>query len=142
MGICAGGFLAGRASYNSLNLTGVRFGFYTEVNKGIHKTAVAIASVGVPAIEQYWEDGPQFTGWGSIVGKYPDGTPAIVEGRSGNGWVILLRRSSGGTNELAARNELHDSRKCREYLRRNPNRRGIKPNVAPALLMNQLRCKH
>jgi DMSO/TMAO reductase YedYZ molybdopterin-dependent catalytic subunit len=23
------------------------------------------------------------------VGKYPDGTPAIVEGKSGNGWVIL-----------------------------------------------------
>jgi len=23
------------------------------------------------------------------VGKYPDGTPAIVEGSSGKGWVIL-----------------------------------------------------
>lgn len=29
-------------------------------------------------------------GWGAVVGKYPDGTPAIVEGRSGKGWVILV----------------------------------------------------
>jgi glutamine amidotransferase-like uncharacterized protein len=35
------------------------------------------------------EDGPQFTGWGAVVGKYPDGTPAIVEGTCGKGWVIL-----------------------------------------------------
>ena len=68
---------------------GVRFGFYAEVNRGIHKAAVAIAGVGTPAIEHYWEDGPQFTGWGAVVGKYPDGTPAIVEGTSGKGWVIL-----------------------------------------------------
>ena len=25
----------------------------------------------------------------TIVGEYPNGTPAIVEGKSGNGWVIL-----------------------------------------------------
>jgi len=90
LGICAGGLLAGNASSNSLNLTsGVRVGFYAEVNRGIHKAAVAIAGVGSPAIEHYWEDGPQFTGWGAVVGKYPDGTPASVEGTSGKGWVIL-----------------------------------------------------
>ncbi len=90
LGICAGGLLAGDASYNSLNLTsGVRFDFYAAVNRGIHKAAVAIEGVGTPPLEQYWEDGPQFTGWGEVVGKYPDGTPAIVEGTSGKGWVIL-----------------------------------------------------
>ena len=90
LGICAGGLLAGNATCNSLNLTsGVRFGFYAEVNRGIHKAAVAIAGVGTPALEHYWEDGPQFTGWGAVVGKYPDGTPAIVEGTSGSGWVVL-----------------------------------------------------
>jgi len=90
LGICAGGLLAGNASANSLNLTsGVRFGFYAEVNRGIHKAAVAIAGFGTPALEQYWEDGPQFSGWGAVVGKYPDGTPAIVEGTCGKGWVIL-----------------------------------------------------
>ena len=90
LGICAGGFLAGHASYNSLNLTsGVRFDFYAAENRGIRKAAVAIAGVGTPPLDHYWEDGPQFSGWGAVVGKYPDGTPAIVEGASGKGWVIL-----------------------------------------------------
>jgi glutamine amidotransferase-like uncharacterized protein len=90
LGICAGGLLAGNATCNSLNLTsGVRFGFYAEVNRGVHKAAVPVTGVGTPTLEQYWENGPQFTGWGSVVGKYPDGTPAVVEGTSGKGWVIL-----------------------------------------------------
>ena len=90
LGICAGGLLAGNTTTNSLNLTsGVRVGFYAVVNRGIHKAAVPITVVGAPAIEHYWEDGPQFTGWGDVVGKYPDGTPAIVEGTSGKGFVIL-----------------------------------------------------
>ena len=91
LGICAGGLLAGNASAcNSLNLTsGVRFGFYAEVNRGIHKTAVMISAVDTLPVQHYWEDGPQFAGWGTIVAKYPDGTPAVVEGTSGKGWVIL-----------------------------------------------------
>jgi glutamine amidotransferase-like uncharacterized protein len=90
LGICAGAFLAGHASYNSFNLTsGARFGFYAAESRGIRRAAVAIAGVGAPPIEHYWEDGPELTGWGAVVGKYPDGTPAIVEGPSGRGWVIL-----------------------------------------------------
>jgi glutamine amidotransferase-like uncharacterized protein len=91
LGICAGGFLAGNSSYyNGLNLTsGVKFGFYSAEEKGIRKAAVAIAVAEAPTLEQYWEDGPQLNGWGAVVGKYPDGTPAIVEGTSGRGWVIL-----------------------------------------------------
>jgi hypothetical protein len=90
LGICAGGILAGNASGNSLNLTsGTRFDFYAVVNQGIHKTNVVITGVGSPGIEHYWEDGPQFTGWGAVVGKYPDGTPAMVEGAFGKGWVVL-----------------------------------------------------
>ena len=86
LGICAGGLLAGAGPPNHLDLrSGVRSGFYVEVNHGIHKTAVAITGVGSPALEHYWEDGPQFTGWGAVVGKYPDGIPAIVEGASGKG---------------------------------------------------------
>ena len=89
-GICAGAFLAGNSPYNGLNLTsGVRFGFYAAENRGIRKTAVAIATAGAPTLDQYWEDGPQLAGWGAVVGKYPDGTPAIVEGTFGSGWVIL-----------------------------------------------------
>jgi glutamine amidotransferase-like uncharacterized protein len=90
LGICAGGLLAGDSPSNSLNLaSGVRFGFYAAVNRGVHKAAVTITCVGTPALEHYWEDGPNFTGWGAVVGKYPDGTPAIVEGKSGMGRVIL-----------------------------------------------------
>jgi hypothetical protein len=90
-GICAGAFLAGNSTYhNGFNLTsGVRFGFYAAENQGIRKTAVAITTAGVPTLDQYWEDGPQLAGWGAVVGKYPDGTPAVVEGTVGSGWVIL-----------------------------------------------------
>ena len=85
LGICAGGFLAGDTGYNGLNLTGgVRFGFYSAENRGIRKTVVKIGE-----LDQYWEDGPEFTGWGKVVGEYPDGTPAIVEGSVGEGWVVL-----------------------------------------------------
>ena len=44
---------------------------------------------GSSPLVQYWEDGPQLTGWGDVVARYPDGTPAIVEGKVGDGWVIL-----------------------------------------------------
>ncbi len=90
LGICAGGFFGGYSIYNGLNLTsGVWFNFYADYYKGINKEAVEISSPKANPLDQYWQDGPQFTGWGSIVGKYPDGTPAIVEGSSGKGWVIL-----------------------------------------------------
>lgn len=90
LGICAGAFFAGNSPYNGLNLTsGVRFGFYSAEARGTHKTAVAITAPGGQTLDQYWEDGPVLTGWGAVVGKYPDGTPAIVEGTFGNGWVIL-----------------------------------------------------
>ncbi len=90
LGICAGAFFAGRSPYNGLNLTsGVQFGFYSAEARGIRKTAVAISGAGTPTLDQYWEDGPQLTGWGSVVGKYPDGTPAVVQGQSGKGLIIL-----------------------------------------------------
>jgi glutamine amidotransferase-like uncharacterized protein len=90
LGICAGGFFAGDSGYNGLNLTsGVRFGFYSVEAQGIRKAAVPIAAAGVSTLEHYWEDGPQFSGWGDPVATYPDGTPAVVEGAVGSGWVIL-----------------------------------------------------
>jgi glutamine amidotransferase-like uncharacterized protein len=92
LGICAGAFLAGdgRGAYNSLDLTsGVRFGFYGAETQGIRKAAVMVTDVNASSIEHYWEDGPELTGWGEVVAKYPDGTPAIVEGAVGQGWVVL-----------------------------------------------------
>ena len=90
LGICGGAFFAGRSPYNGLNLTaGVQFGFYSAEARGVRKAAVAISGAGTPALDQYWEDGPQLTGWGAVVGRYPDGTPAVVQGQSGDGWIIL-----------------------------------------------------
>jgi len=90
LGICAGAFFAGNSPYNGLNLmSGVKFTFYALEDQGVRKAAVAITIAGSPALTHYWEDGPQLTGWGDVVAKYPDGTPAIVEGNVGDGWVIL-----------------------------------------------------
>ncbi len=90
LGICAGAFFAGNTPYNGLNLTsGITFGFYAAETKGIRKAAVPITAPGASALDQYWEDGPQLAGWGDVVARYPDGTPAIVEGTFGSGWVIL-----------------------------------------------------
>ena len=92
LGICAGAFLAGDfpANYSRLNLTsGVQFRFYSASEKGIRKTPVVVTMADGHTFEHYWEDGPQLTGWGDVVGKYPDGTPAIVEGTFGSGFVIL-----------------------------------------------------
>jgi hypothetical protein len=92
LGICAGGFFAGSSGvYNYLNLTppGVWFNYYADEFKGIYKEPLEITAPNGTQLDQYWENGPQLSGWGQIVGKYPDGTPAITEGKSGNGWVIL-----------------------------------------------------
>ena len=92
LGICAGGFLAGDlpAPYKTFDLTpGVKFGFYSAAKNGTRKTVVRITNADGSGLDHYWEDGPQLTGWGEVVGKYPDGTPAVVEGSVGKGWVIL-----------------------------------------------------
>ena len=90
LGVCAGAFFAGNSPTNGLNLTsGVKFGFYAAEDRGIRKASVPISVAGATTLDHYWEDGPQLTGWGAVVGKYPDGTPAIVEGKCGSGWVIL-----------------------------------------------------
>jgi glutamine amidotransferase-like uncharacterized protein len=90
LGICAGAFFAGNSPYNGLNVTsGVRFNFYAAESAGIRKSAVSIATPEGKAFDQYWEDGPQLAGWGAVVAKYPDGTPAVVQGNFGDGWVVL-----------------------------------------------------
>lgn len=89
-GICAGAFFGGYSMYNGLDLTsGVWFNLYANGGHGTGKTAVEIKYPNGTQLDQYWQDGPQLDGWGEIVGKYPDGTSAIVEGASGKGWVLL-----------------------------------------------------
>ncbi len=89
LGICAGGFFADDSIYNYLHLTPSLYDFYSIYYKGIYKAAVEVAQPNGTKLDQYWQDGPELNGWGNIVGKYPDGSAAIVEGKSGAGWVIL-----------------------------------------------------
>jgi glutamine amidotransferase-like uncharacterized protein len=90
LGICGGAFFAGASPYNGLNLTSnVRFPFYALEERGIRKAPVIIATADGPTFEVYWEDGPQLTGWGQVVARYPDRTPAVVQGAFGDGWVVL-----------------------------------------------------
>ena len=89
LGICAGAFLAGDSPYNGINLTGVRFRFYSAESRGIRRAAVPISSPDAPTLEHYWEDGPELSGWGEPIAKYPDGMPAVAQGMVGKGWTIL-----------------------------------------------------
>ena len=91
LGICAGGFFGGYSRYyNGLDLTsGTWFSLYADYYKGIHKEAVAISFPGGVKLDIYWENGPQLSGWGQVIGKYPNGAPALTEGYWGKGFVIL-----------------------------------------------------
>lgn len=94
LGLCAGAFLAGNTPanglYTGLDLTGgARFSFHALAAQGVRKAAVKVRPFGGPAVDHYWEDGPQLSGWGDVVARYEDGTPAIVEGKVGSGFVIL-----------------------------------------------------
>jgi len=90
LGICAGAFFGGYSIYNGVDLTGgVSFDFYADENKGIHVEPVEISFASSSPLDVYWQDGPELSGWGQIVAKYPDGTPAIVEGQSGTGFAIF-----------------------------------------------------
>jgi glutamine amidotransferase-like uncharacterized protein len=90
LGICAGAFYGGFSVYNGVDLTsGVWFNFYQDENRGIHKEPVNLSFPNGSTLDMYWEDGPQLSGWGEVVAKFPDGTPAIAEGSFGKGFVLL-----------------------------------------------------
>ena len=90
LGLCAGAFFGGYSNYNGVDLTGgVSFDFYADEYKGIHLEPVEISLPNSGPLDVYWQDGPQLSGWGAVVAKFPDGTPAIVEGQSGKGFVIF-----------------------------------------------------
>jgi hypothetical protein len=67
----------------------VWFKFFADYYKGIHKESVMISFPSRSKLDIYWENGPALTGWGKVVGRYPNGTAAITEGYWGKGFVIL-----------------------------------------------------
>ena len=90
LGFCAGGFFGGFSKYNGLNLTsGTWFSLYADYYKGIHKESVLISFPSGKKLDIYWQNGPDLSGWGSVVGKYPNGRAALTEGHWGNGFVLL-----------------------------------------------------
>ncbi|HEY3974842.1 MAG TPA: BPL-N domain-containing protein [Candidatus Sulfotelmatobacter sp.] len=90
LGVCAGAFFGGYSVYNGVDLTsGVAFNFYADEAQGIHIEPVEISFPNSVPLDVYWQDGPELSGWGEVVAKFPDGTSAIVEGSSGNGFVIF-----------------------------------------------------
>jgi len=90
LGICAGAFFGGYSIYNGVDLTGgVPFDFYADEYRGIHLEPVLISFPSGAPLDVYWQDGPQLSGWGQVVAKFPDGTAAITEGMSGNGFVVF-----------------------------------------------------
>ena len=90
LGICAGAFFGAYSAYNGVNLTGgVAFDFYADKFKGVQQEVIELSFPASAPLQVYWEDGPQLSGWGEVAAKFPDGTPAIVEGQSGNGFVIF-----------------------------------------------------
>jgi glutamine amidotransferase-like uncharacterized protein len=90
LGICAGAFFGGSSIYNGVGLTGgVAFDFYADEYKGIHIEPVEITRPNDVPLDVYWQDGPHLSGWGAVVAKFPDGTPAIVQGQSGKGFVVF-----------------------------------------------------
>jgi len=91
LGFCAGGFFAGSDAYfNYTNLTGGPwFNVYSNSGRGTGKEAILISFPNGTKLDIYWQDGPDLSGWGSVVGKYPTGRAAITEGYSGKGFVLL-----------------------------------------------------
>ena len=73
--------------YNGLNLTsGIWFTKYADSKT---KDALWISFPAQAKLDIYWQGGPDLSKWGKVVGKYPNGHPAIVEGSVGSGFVIL-----------------------------------------------------
>ena len=90
LGICAGAFFGGYSIYNGIDVTGgVSFDFYQDEFKGTHIEPVAISFPAGNQLDVYWQDGPQLSGWGQVVARFPDGNAAIAEGSSGKGYVIF-----------------------------------------------------
>ncbi len=88
-GICAGAFLAGRVADFGFNLTDQRFAFAAPSRRGARISVEPVTSADGRTLDQYWEDGPELSGWGDVVAKYGDGTPAVVQGYVGKGWAVL-----------------------------------------------------
>jgi hypothetical protein len=90
LGFCAGAFFGSYQAANGLDLTsGAVFSVWPNSGKGTGREAVQVSFPKSSKLDMFWHDGPETSGWGSIVAKYPDGTAAIAEGAYGKGFAIM-----------------------------------------------------
>jgi hypothetical protein len=90
LGFCAGAFFGSYQAANGIDLTsGVWFNVWPNLGRGTGREAVQISFPKSSKLDIYWHDGPETSGWGYIVAKYPDGTAAIAEGAYGKGFAIM-----------------------------------------------------
>jgi Biotin-protein ligase, N terminal len=102
LGVCAGAFLAswaGSSGYNDIYLldNDIWFDLFRDSSCGTNNillTSETLSLADGSTIAVYWEDGPQLTPqqggpWGTVVAKYPNGQPAIIQGLAGKGWTLL-----------------------------------------------------
>jgi hypothetical protein len=102
LGVCAGAFLASwpgsPPQYNDIYLlnSNIWFDLYRNSSCGTNQTKLDSETLRLAdgsLIDVYWEDGPQLTTqggtWGTVVAKYPNGQPAIIQGFAGKGWTLL-----------------------------------------------------
>jgi glutamine amidotransferase-like uncharacterized protein len=100
LGVCAGAFLAsspGSTPYNDIDLLdGIWFDLFTDSSCGNNSKLLVSETLSLAdgsTINVYWEDGPYLTTqggtWGTIVAKYPNSQPAIIQGLAGEGWTLL-----------------------------------------------------
>lgn len=99
LGVCAGAFLAsyaGTSGYHDIDLLdGIWFDLLTGTPCGINTCTEELSNPDGSTIYVYWEDGPQLTTQGgtwsgsTIVAKYANGQPAIIQGMAGKGYTLL-----------------------------------------------------
>ena len=90
LGMCAGAFTGSSSSwYNYFSFTSGRWFNVYNTGSGTGKRAMSISFPGGVKRDIYWQDGPNLNGWGKIVGKYPNGAPAITEGYWGKGFILF-----------------------------------------------------
>jgi glutamine amidotransferase PdxT len=87
LGICAGAYMAEKAgSYNVYDLAGTWFAPYAASVHTVYQ--IKFSHSKAPMNLVYW-DGPELSGFGNIIGTYPNGDTAITEFNSGKGFVLL-----------------------------------------------------
>lgn len=89
IGFCAGAFLTGSYADWGLKITGMDFPYYKLEDQGVTADMVDVSFPDGSNRALLWYGGPELTGFGQTVARYPDGNAAIAEAWVGKGFVML-----------------------------------------------------